>query len=73
MTHTANIDETRDYAVAGMTCTHCASSVREEVAGLPAVHAVDVDVAAGLLTVTGSGLDDDEIRAAVAGAGYGVV
>jgi len=24
MTHTSNINENRDFAVAGMTCSHCA-------------------------------------------------
>jgi copper chaperone len=61
---------TRTYAVAGMTCEHCVASVREEVGELPAVTHIDVELASGQLTVTGEGLDDDAVRAAVAQAGY---
>ena len=63
----------REYTVQGMTCAHCVSSVREEVAELPGVDAVDVDLATGRLSVTGDGVDDDAVRAAVAEAGYEVV
>ena len=64
--------ETRDYTVEGMTCSHCVLSVREEVSEVPGVSAVDVDLASGRLTVTGSDLDDDAVRAAVTEAGYEV-
>lgn len=64
--------ETRDYTVEGMTCSHCVLSVREEVSEVPGVSAVDVDLASGRLTVSGSGFDDDAVRAAVAEAGYEV-
>lgn len=64
--------ETRDYTVEGMTCSHCVLSVREEVSAVPGVRAVDVDLASGRLTVSGSGIDDDAVRAAVAEAGYEV-
>jgi copper chaperone len=64
--------ETRDYTVEGMTCSHCVLSVREEVSEVPGVSAVDVDLASGRLTVTGTDLDDDAVRAAVAEAGYKV-
>lgn len=65
--------ETRDYTVAGMTCSHCVLSVHEEVSDLGAVDAVDVDLASGRLTVTGAGIDDAAVRAAVAEAGYEVL
>lgn len=64
--------ETRDYTVEGMTCSHCVLSVREEVSEVSGVSVVDVDLASGRLTVTGSNLDDDAVRAAVADAGYEV-
>src|SRR3954463_13781570 len=70
-THSATPDETREYTVAGMTCSHRALSVREEVPELAAVETVDVDCRR--LTVSGSGIDDDAVRAAVAEAGYEVV
>jgi copper chaperone len=63
---------TREYAVHGMTCAHCVMSVREEVAEVAGVSAVDVDLASGRLTVTGANLDDRAIGAAVEAAGYEV-
>jgi copper chaperone len=61
---------TATYAVQGMTCEHCVASVREEVAEVPGVTAVDVDLATGRLTVAGEGVPEDAVREAVAAAGY---
>ncbi|MCA1836702.1 MAG: heavy-metal-associated domain-containing protein [Actinobacteria bacterium] len=62
------------YTVAGMTCSHCASSVTEEVSRLDGVRDVAVDVAAGKVTVTSDGpLAEDEVRGAVTEAGYQLV
>ncbi|HEV2779729.1 MAG TPA: copper ion binding protein [Actinophytocola sp.] len=59
------------YTVQGMTCGHCVSSVTEEVGGIDGVRNVDVDLATGRVTVTSDRpVTDDEIRAAVAEAGY---
>ena len=59
------------YSVTGMTCGHCVASVREEVAQLPGVESVDVDLKSGLLTVESSrALTDAEVIAAVDEAGY---
>ncbi|MEV5580517.1 heavy-metal-associated domain-containing protein [Streptomyces parvus] len=60
------------YRVAGMTCGHCLASVTEEVAEVPGVHEVTVDLAEGTVLVRGRDLDDALIRAAVAEAGYTV-
>jgi copper chaperone CopZ len=73
MTELTTTDETRGYSIAGMTCSHCVLSVNEEVSELPAVSNVNVDLASGRLTVTGIGIQDDAVRAAVAEAGYEVV
>ena len=62
----------REYMVQGMTCAHCVSSVREQVAQVPGVETADVDLASGRLTVTGAEVDEAAIRAAVAEAGYEV-
>jgi len=61
------------YSISGMTCDHCVMSVREEVAEVPGVTAVDVDLASGLLTVTGDDIRDEAVTAAVADAGYEVI
>ena len=64
---------TSTYTVRGMTCDHCASSVRSEVAALPGVTDVQIDLATGRLDVTGSqAFLPAEIEQAVAEAGYGL-
>lgn len=72
MNHLTQIDETLDYTVHGMTCSHCVLSVREEVSDVPGVSAVDVDLTSGRMTVTGQDVDDDAVREAVVEAGYEV-
>ena len=62
----------RTYTVTGMTCAHCVLSVREEVSEVAGVTDFDVDLASGRLTVSGSDISDDAVKAAVAEAGYGV-
>lgn len=68
---------TATYGVTGMTCAHCVSSVQQEVGGLPGVRDVAVDlVVGGTSTVsvsTDTDLDDAQVRAAVAEAGYELV
>ena len=62
---------TTTYTVTGMTCAHCASSVREEIEELPVVSAVAVDLSNGAVTVTSeSELSGDKVREAVEQAGY---
>ena len=62
------------YQVQGMTCGHCVQSVSKEVGALPGVQAVDVDLAAGVVTVTSDGeVDREAVRAAVDEAGYELV
>lgn len=64
---------TATYTVAGMTCGHCVSSVKEEVGQVAGVTAVDVDLPSGQVTVTSdSPVDDALITAAVEEAGYEV-
>lgn len=60
------------YTVTGMTCGHCVLSVREEVAEVDGVTAVDVDLDSGRMVVSGAGVDDAAVRAAVDEAGYAV-
>jgi len=63
--------QTRQYVVHGMTCDHCVLSVREEVAEVPGVQAVEVDLS-GHMSVAGTEIDDGAIANAVAEAGYEV-
>ncbi len=59
-----------EYSVDGMTCDHCVRAVQEEVGALAGVSQVVVDLTRGRVEVTGSGLSDDAVRAAIAEAGY---
>jgi copper chaperone CopZ len=64
---------TKTYSVTGMTCAHCVASVDSEVRLVPGVTDVQVDLAAGAVTVRSDRpLDDDAVVAAVDEAGYQV-
>jgi copper chaperone len=63
---------TKTYAVNGMTCEHCAQSVRSEVGALPGVEAVTVELVPdgpSRLTVSGRELAGAELAGALAEAG----
>ncbi|MFD8389573.1 heavy-metal-associated domain-containing protein [Streptomyces sp. NPDC059680] len=62
----------KQYHVTGMSCEHCAASIREEVSEVPGVSEVVVDLSADAVTVHGTDLDDERLRAAIVEAGYGV-
>jgi copper chaperone len=62
----------RTYTVVGMSCEHCRVAVESEVAAVPGVSDVTVDLAGGRLTVAGEGFDDAAVAAAVDEAGYEV-
>jgi copper chaperone len=62
------------YEVSGMTCAHCVHAVSEEVGKLVGVHAVDVELSSGKVTVTSSApLAAGAVAAAVDEAGYELV
>jgi len=64
---------TTAYTVAGMTCDHCVRAVSTEIGQVPGVRDVQVDLAAGQVTITSDGpVDDAAVRAAVDEAGYEV-
>jgi copper chaperone len=57
--------------VTGMSCGHCATSVRDEVENLPGVTGVDVDVASGRVTIDSDApIPTDALEDAVEAAGY---
>ncbi|OMC33552.1 cation-transporting ATPase [Mycobacterium sp. GA-1841] len=65
---------TQTVTVTGMTCGHCATSVREEVGALAGVQTVEVDLSTGLVTIgSDTRLDPAAINDAVVEAGYAVV
>jgi copper chaperone CopZ len=61
---------TTTYQVTGMTCGHCAQAVTTEVSAIEGVTDVQVDVASGSVEVTGEGVTEEAVRAAVDEAGY---
>lgn len=56
----------------GMSCNHCANSVKVALEGIDGVTNVDVNVRAGQATVEGAGFDDNDLRQAVEDEGYTV-
>jgi copper chaperone len=59
------------FTVSGMTCGHCVQAVTSELAKLPGVSNVSVDLSTGVATVESSrALDSAEVGAAVDEAGY---
>jgi copper chaperone len=62
---------TATWQVVGMTCGHCVSAVREELAGLSGVRSVDVELESGRVTVSSDRpLPRESVAAAVEEAGY---
>jgi copper chaperone len=62
------------YTVAGMSCGHCVAAVTTELAALPGVTGVDVDLATGRVRVVSDApLDPAAVRDAVEDAGYEVM
>lgn len=61
----------KTYDVVGMTCDHCARSVRNEIGLIDGVDGVAVDLVTGVVTVTSStDLVDADVSSAIAEAGY---
>jgi copper chaperone len=65
--------ETKTYTVPGMHCGHCEAAVSDELTSVPGVTAVEVDLDSKRVTVSGDGLDDGILRAAIDEAGFEVV
>ena len=64
------MNESVTYTVPAIHCAHCALSIREEVSEVEGVDDVAVDLESKLVTVSGCGLDDAALRAAIVEAGY---
>lgn len=60
------------YKVQGMTCGHCVSTVKAAAGSVPGVQAVEVDLATGILTVTGTP-SEHAVAQAISKSGYDVV
>ncbi|ARJ07545.1 hypothetical protein GCM10010988_39200 [Cnuibacter physcomitrellae] len=67
---------TQEYLVTGMTCSHCVSSVSEEIATIDGVRSVHVDLRVGgasrVAVRSEKAIEDSRIAAAVEEAGYSI-
>lgn len=66
------MSETAMYTVPDMSCGHCEAAVTRVVSAVAGVDSVDVDLDSKIVTITGTGLDDAALRAAIDEAGYEV-
>ena len=62
--------EQLDYAVPTVSCGHCRAAIAAEVERVAGVTSVEVDLDGKRVSVTGSGLVDAAVRAAIDEAGY---
>ena len=62
--------DTLTYTVPGMSCGHCRAAITEEVEKVAGVAAIEVDLDAKKVAVSGCGLDDAAVRDAIDEAGY---
>jgi len=61
-----------ELTITGMTCSHCAKSVRGALLECDGVEAAYVDLKPGSVVVHGANLDAEKLRAVVERLGYGV-
>ena len=64
--------ENVSYSVPGLSCDHCRAAVTAEVEKVEGVSGIEVDLDAKRVRVTGAGLRDAELRAAIDEAGYDI-
>ena len=64
--------ENLTFIVPTMSCGHCVSAITAEVTQVPGVVDVAINLDTKAVVVTGDGLDDSAIRAAIAEAGFEV-
>jgi copper chaperone len=64
------VSESVTYVVSAMHCSHCEAAVKRELSEVEGVASVDVDLESKQVTVSGLGLSDAALRAAIEEAGY---
>ncbi|MEW6153364.1 MAG: heavy-metal-associated domain-containing protein [Actinomycetota bacterium] len=60
---------TLTYVVPGVTCGHCKSAIESEVAKVPGVERVEVDIESKRAVIDGTA-SEESVVAAIAEAGY---
>ena len=61
--------ETHRYSVPDVSCEHCRAAIVDQVSGVENVDAVEVDLDAKMVTVSGA-VDDTTVITAIREAGY---
>ena len=64
------MSETVTYSVPAMHCVRCEMAIRDEVSEVEGVESVDVDFDVKVVTIRGTNLSDESLRAAIGEAGY---
>ena len=62
--------EEHSYSVPGISCSHCEQAISTELEEVAGITAVAVDLERKVVRISGEGIDDTAVRAAIAEAGY---
>ncbi len=63
---------TQTFRVKGMTCNHCVMAVKKAIGAVNGVSSVDISLADGMVTVTGTDVSKEDVIRAIEDAGYEV-
>ncbi|WP_249011817.1 heavy-metal-associated domain-containing protein [Conexibacter sp. DBS9H8] len=66
------MSETMTYTVPAIHCSHCEAAIKREVEPIDGVKSVEVDLEHKLVRISGDGLEDPALRAAIDEAGFEV-
>lgn len=59
--------------VEGMSCDHCITAIKKTVGAIQGVENIDIDLKGGIVSVQhGDGINVEQLKEAVQGAGYDV-
>lgn len=70
MNFTLNTSEVVTVKVDGMTCNHCKANVEKGISSVAGVENVEVDLASKTATITGKGVNIDDVKNVVESRGY---
>ena len=62
--------KSEELKISGMTCNHCVTSVRKELAKVPGVEIKDVQIGSALVSYDESKVSNALLRSAIEEAGF---
>jgi len=62
--------QTEDFQVQNVKCGGCAANIQNGLAELNGIDKIDVDIESGHVTVSGEGLDRQQLVEKLTGLGY---